>query len=171
MPKTDQKAEERVTGVMVQYYYTCHRELWFFANRINMNYDDENIRIGRQIQRDSYDRNTKNVMIDGTIAVDVLEDEDTVYEVKKSRSLEAASIMQLKYYLWYLKNKKDIEIDGVMAYPEERERKRIELTEEDENEIERAVEEIREIIDRETPPEREEKPFCENCSFYDLCWV
>lgn len=167
----DAEAKDSVTGVMVQYYYTCHRELWFFANRINMNYDDENIKIGRQIQRDSYDRNTKNVMIDGTIAVDVLEDEDTVYEVKKSRALEEPSIMQLKYYLWYLKNKKGIEMDGVMAYPEERERGRVELTEEDEEEIENAVEEIREIIARETPPEREEKPFCENCSFYDLCWV
>ena len=36
----------RVTGVMVQYYVACKRELWFFANQINMNYDNDDISIG-----------------------------------------------------------------------------------------------------------------------------
>ena len=51
-----------ITGVMVQYYYTCRRELWFYANRINMNYDNDDIEIGRQIQRESYDDNRKNIL-------------------------------------------------------------------------------------------------------------
>lgn len=160
-----------ITGVMVQYYYTCKRELWFYANRINMNYDDDNIAIGRQIQRESYDENRRNVLVDGAIAIDVVEDENTVYEVKKSSSLEEPAKMQLKYYLWYLKQNKALEMSGVLVYPEERRRKEVSLTEEDELELEQAIEEIREIIARETPPEREKKPFCENCSFYDLCWV
>jgi CRISPR-associated exonuclease Cas4 len=162
-----------ITGVMVQYYYTCHRELWFYANRINMNYDDQNIKIGRQIQEESYGRDShhRNVLVDGAISIDIIEDENTVYEVKKSSSLEEASIMQLKYYLWYLKREKDLEMDGILAYPKERNRRRVELTPDDEQELEEAIADIREIISLDSPPEREEKPFCEACSFYDLCWV
>lgn len=165
--------EQPVTGVMVQYYYTCHRELWFYANRINMNYDNENIKIGRQIQENSYqqDASRKNVLIDGQISIDILRDKKTIYEVKKSSALEEASAMQLKYYLWYLKREKGIEMDGVLSFPEEREKRDIELSAEDEAELEAAVEEIRDIVARDRPPKKEEKPFCEACSFYDLCWV
>lgn len=160
-----------ITGVMVQYYYTCHRELWFYANRINMNYDDDNIQIGRQIQRESYDENRKNVLIDGAIAIDVVEDENAIYEVKKSSTLEKPAEMQLKYYQWYLQREKGLEMTGELVYPRERKRRDVELTEGDKRELEQAIEEIRDIIARDTPPEREEKPFCESCSFYDLCWV
>ena len=34
---------EDITGVMVQYYVTCKRELWFYCNQINMNYDNDDI--------------------------------------------------------------------------------------------------------------------------------
>lgn len=165
--------DQPVTGVMVQYYYTCHRELWFYGNRINMNYDDENIKIGRQIQESSYDQDTnrKNVLIDGRISIDIIQDENTIYEVKKSSALEEASVMQLKYYLWYLKRKKGVKMDGVLAFPEERERREVELTKEDEKELATAVEAIKDIIARDEPPQKERKPFCEACSFYDLCWV
>lgn len=160
----------KVTGVMVQYFYTCKRELWFYANRINMNYDDDNIHIGRQIQDTSYDHGptTKDVLIDGHIAIDVIEGENTVYEVKKSDSLEEASIMQLKYYLWYLKEQKGIEMTGVLAYPTQRDRKEITLSPEDEEELAGAVDQIRSIIAQDSPPAKSEKPFCESCSFYDL---
>ena len=41
--------ESEVTGVMVQYYKVCKRELWFYLNQINMNYDNEDIDIGKII--------------------------------------------------------------------------------------------------------------------------
>lgn len=30
-----------ISGVMVQYFISCKRELWFYAHRINMNYNNE----------------------------------------------------------------------------------------------------------------------------------
>ncbi len=163
--------EDHITGVMIQYYYTCERELWFFANNINMNYEDDNIRIGSQIQRESYDRDTKNIMIDNTISIDVMKDTNTIFEVKKSSTLEKPAKMQLKYYLWYLKNKKGIEFNGVLAYPKEKKREKIKLTENDEKELEIAIKNIKEIISKDNPPNKKKKPFCENCSYYNLCWV
>ena len=45
-----------ITGVMVQYYIACKRELWFFANQINMNYNNDDISIGRHIHEKSFSR-------------------------------------------------------------------------------------------------------------------
>lgn len=47
-----------------------------------MNYDNENIKIGRQIQENSYqqDASRKNVLIDGQISIDILRDKKTIYE-------------------------------------------------------------------------------------------
>lgn len=44
---------EDITGVMVQYYVTCKRELWFYCNQINMNYDNDDISIGKLIHEKS----------------------------------------------------------------------------------------------------------------------
>jgi len=164
----DAKDRPKVTGVMIQYYYVSKKELWYFANSINMNYEDSNIEIGRQIQDESYKRKTKHVIIDGTIAIDILEDENTIYEVKKSSALEKPAKMQLKYYLWYLKRKKGVEMGGVLVYPEEKKREEIQLTKEDEEEIEHVVEEIKEIITRPVPPEEDTEDLPENATYYDF---
>ena len=76
----------RITGVMVQYYVACKRELWFYLNQINMNYEDDNILIGRQIHSETYKRDKKNILIDGVISVDFIRNENgiTIYEIKKS---------------------------------------------------------------------------------------
>ena len=165
----DTRDKPKVTGVMIQYYYVSKKELWYFANNINMNYDDSNIDIGNQIQDSSYSRkNTRNVLIDGTIAVDIIEGENKIYEVKKSSTLEKPAVMQLKYYLWYLKTKKDVEMKGELKIPEEKKTKTIELTEEDEEEIEEIVEEIRDIITSDTPPDADLENLPKNATYRDF---
>lgn len=51
----------KVTGVMVQYYVACKRELWFFANQINMNYDNEDIQMGRLLHEKTFSREKKSI--------------------------------------------------------------------------------------------------------------
>ncbi|MFO7794087.1 MAG: CRISPR-associated protein Cas4 [Candidatus Nanohaloarchaea archaeon] len=165
----DTREKPKVTGVMIQYYYVSKKELWYFANNVNMNYDDSNIDIGNQIQDSSFSReNTRNVLIDGTIAVDIVEGKDRIYEVKKSSTLRKPAVMQLKYYLWYLKNKKGVEMEGELKIPEEKKTEIIELTAEDEEEIEEVVEEIRDIITSDTPPDADLEKLPENASYSDF---
>ncbi|WP_455431863.1 Dna2/Cas4 domain-containing protein [Thermococcus peptonophilus] len=47
----DNLMEERVriTGVMVQYYFACRRELWFFSRGLNFDFDNDDMLIGRMI--------------------------------------------------------------------------------------------------------------------------
>ena len=68
----------RITGVMVQYYISCQRELWFFAHGINMNFEDENILIGRLLHETTYRREKKNILIDDTISIDFTHHKDGI---------------------------------------------------------------------------------------------
>jgi len=160
-----------VTGVMVQYYKSCLRELWFFAHKINMNWEDENILIGRQIQNRSFSRERKGITI-GPVSFDFLRDGERliVCEVKKSRRLVEPQIYQLYYYLWFLKQK-GIEAQGLILYPKEKKRKRVELTPEIEEELESIVFEIRKIVNLPTPPPIRKKTHCKGCSYYEFCRI
>lgn len=165
----DTREKPKVTGVMIQYYYVSKKELWYFANNVNMNYDDSNIDIGNQIQDSSFSsENTRNVLIDGTIAVDIIEGRDRIYEVKKSSTLRKPAVMQLKYYLWYLRKNKDVEMIGELKIPEEKKTEIIELTKDDEEEIKEVVEEIRDIITSDEPPEADLEKLPENATYSDF---
>lgn len=163
----------KITGVMVQYYKACKRELWFFANQINMNYDDENISIGKLLHETSYSDERKNIIIDDTIAIDFIkkEGEQLVFEIKKSSKLEIPVMYQIYYYLWYLKKKKGINIDGMIVYPKEKKKEKISLTPEIEKEIEFIVQDIPRIVEMKTPPKAESKKYCRRCSYYEFCMI
>jgi len=158
---------------MVQYYKACKRKLWFFANQINMNYDDENIEIGRIIHENSYSDERKNIIIDDTIAIDFIkkEGEHLIFEVKKSSKLKIPALYQLYYYLWYLKKNKGININGMLVYPKEKRKEEISLTPEIENEIEFIVNDIPKILESKIPPKAENRKYCKRCSYYEFCRV
>jgi len=167
----DTENGERITGVMVQYYKSCQRELWFFAHQINMNREDDNILIGRQIQEDSYSRERKEVTI-GPVAFDVIKKEENlvVCEVKKSRKLVEPQLYQLYYYLWFLE-KRGIEAKGRILYPKQRRRREVELTPDIREEMEEILNDIERIIRLPRPPLAEEKGHCEGCSYYEFCRI
>lgn len=165
---------KKITGVMIQYYFTCKRELWFFAHNINLDDYDENIKIGRRIHEEFFKRKKKNVLIDNTISIDfsVKSEEDIlIFEIKKSNKLIKPAKMQLYYYLWYLQNKKGVEARAILTYPKRREKEELDLTPEIEKEIEEAINTIPKIIEKEKPPEKSQKPYCNNCSYYEMCWI
>ena len=98
----------RVTGVMVQYYTACKTELWYFANNISYNDEDENIRIGRMIHKDSFENEKKEIQIDNCISIDYVKNEKNdvvIHEIKKSSKLIEPVKDQVLFYMWYLKNK------------------------------------------------------------------
>jgi CRISPR-associated exonuclease Cas4 len=159
----------RVTGVMMQYYFVCERELWFLSRNVEIDRDNPNIVRGTRVDEESYERKKSNFHVDGNVAIDVL-DNGKVVEVKPSSKLEEPARMQLLYYLWYLKKVAGVEREGVLAHPTEKEREEVKLTEENEENVEEAIRGIHEIVNSETPPPAEEKPFCDSCAYYDFCW-
>ncbi|MEF8848341.1 MAG: CRISPR-associated protein Cas4 [Candidatus Thermoplasmatota archaeon] len=165
------KKRDKITGVMVQYYKTCKRELWFFSHNINLNYEDENIKIGRQIQESSYFRKKKELRL-GTIALDVVEKNGDIciYEIKKSSKLEEPSKYQLYYYQWFLR-KKGVKARAFLVYPTERKKEELKLNKKIVEELEEIVEKIKNIVFKDTPPPPKRRPYCNECSYYEFCWV
>lgn len=160
----------RITGLMVQYYHVCERELWFMSRGIDIDRNTKNIQRGTYVDERSYRDKRRSFSVDGRISLDLLEDGD-VMEVKVSSKLETPPRMQLLYYLWYLERVHDVEKDGVLAYPKERSRERVELTHSSAVEVESTLSGIIDIVESERPPPLEKKPYCDSCLYQDLCWV
>jgi len=157
----------RVTGVMMQYYHACERELWLVSRHLEIDRENAAVVRGTRVDDTAYGgRESKHL---GMIAIDLLED-GRVVEVKPSSKLVEPARMQLAYYLWYLDRVADIQRDGVLAHPRERTRESVVLTDDLEERVEDAIRGIHAVVESETPPPAEEKPFCESCAYHDFCW-
>jgi len=162
--------EVGITGLMVQYYHVCRRELWFMSRGIDIDRSTTNIVRGTHTDETSYRDKRESFQINGRIQIDVLDDGD-IMEVKVSSSLEKPAKMQLVYYLWYLDRILDIERTGVLAFPRERTRKNVTLSEDNVVAVEETIVGIIETVRDDSPPPLEKKPYCDSCLYQDICWV
>lgn len=162
--------EVGITGLMVQYYHVCRRELWFMSRGIDIDRSTANIVRGTHTDETSYRDKRQSFQINGRIQIDVLDDGD-VMEVKVSSSLEEPPRMQLLYYLWYLDRILDIQRTGVLAFPRERTRETVTLSEENVSAVEETIVGVIETVRDDSPPPLEKKPYCDSCLYQDLCWV
>lgn len=158
----------RVTGVMMQYYYVCKRELWFASRHLEIDRENSAVVRGTRVDESAYSEQRQNLSL-GMISLDLLQD-GRVVEVKPSSSLEEPARMQLSYYLWYLSEIVGVDRDGVLAHPTERRREEVELTSDRREKVESAIRGIHSVITAEEPPEAVEKPFCSSCAYHDFCW-
>jgi len=137
-----------------------------------MEHNSDLVQQGKLINESTYQRRKKDELIENKICLDYIKTKDNkieIHEIKKSKKMEKAHEMQVKYYIYFLK-KRGIEATAILDYPKIRQRKQIELKEEDELELEQAQNKIKEILSKSLPPETKRKPFCSKCSYYDLCW-
>ena len=109
--------DDRITGVMVYYYFVCRRKLWYFCHDINMENENENVMIGRILDETSYKRDDKHVNIDNVINIDFIREHKEIHEIKKSKAIEEAGIWQTKYYLYYLKQRGVTQLKAKIDYP------------------------------------------------------
>jgi CRISPR-associated exonuclease Cas4 len=163
--------QREISGMMFYYYFVCKRKLWFFANEIQMESENEDVIIGKLIDENSYSRELKHVLIDNTVNIDFIKEWKILHEVKKQKSVEEAGIWQLKYYIYFLR-KRGINIEkGILDYPKLKKREEIFLTEEDEKRIEEVLLEIREIVNLKLPPKLEKLKICKKCAYFEYCYI
>lgn len=162
----------KITGTLIWYYYICRREVWLMAHELNPETENPFLELGRLIQEESYAREKKEFKAPG-MKIDLLRKQDgqlVVGEVKKSSRFVQSATMQLAYYLWRLKQM-GLEAKGELLIPKERKRIPVELTEELEQKLEEAFQEIEQIISKATPPSPVRITFCRNCAYREFCWV
>jgi CRISPR-associated exonuclease Cas4 len=164
------KSDNLISGTEFNYYHICHRKLWLFSHDIQMESNSDAVFQGKLIHEHSYERKRKEIMIDGAIRIDFMED-GVVHEVKKSDRMEESHTAQTLYYIYCLRQK-GIDIRrGIINYPKQRRTTEVELSPEKELEIAGDMEGVRRIIALDQPPEVLNSKICRKCSYEDFCYA
>src|SRR3712207_2688798 len=163
--------KKEITGIMVYYYVVCQRKLWYFLHEIQMETDNSNVILGRLLEENTYTRDEKKIAIDGVINIDFFRTKKVLHEIKKSKVMEEASILQVQYYLYYLEKKGLTGIKGILDYPLLKQKVEVELTEMDRKNLEKILSGIEKIMNSSIPPDLEKKSICKKCAYFDLCFV
>ncbi len=159
-----------VNGTLVWYYYICKRQVWLMGHSIEPEKENPLLAYGRTLTEIVFSRyRVRERNVDNRIKLDIVKN-SVVMEIKKSSRYERASYMQLAFYLYYLEKYKGIRTEGVLVFPEERKRIKVRLDDDLRKEIERAIEEVKEIIRSPIPPAPQKVRYCSKCAFRHLCW-
>ncbi len=161
--------QKQITGLMVYYYFVCKRKLYYFCKNLTMESENEDVQLGKLLDETAYKKAEKHILINNTIQVDYIEKNHIIHEIKKSKSIEEAGIWQVKYYLWYLKQCGVQGLTGKIDYPTLRQTLTVHLTEDDEKELVRVLDEIKEVMQLEMPPPLIQGAFCKKCAYHDFC--
>ena len=163
--------DKDITGLMVYYYEVCKRKLWYFTNDIQLEENNSNVILGKLLEENSYTRDEKKINIDGVINIDFIRSKKILHEIKKSNSIEPASILQAQYYLYYLEKKGLVGLKGILDYPLLKQTVEVNLADSDRENLENIIIGIKEILGKESPPILEKKNICKKCAYFDLCFV
>jgi len=160
-----------ITGTIVNYYFHCKTQMWLFANKINLEDNSEDVRIGKVLHEIS-ETKVDEVSFEG-IKVDKIT-KDYVVEVKKSDSDIEAAKWQLMYYLYILKQKginKKGRLEVFEKNKQDKKRFVIELTEENERKLLEILEDIERILSSDTSPKSKFESKCRKCAYYEYCFL
>ena len=163
--------DKNITGMMVYYYEVCKRKLWYFVNEIQLEKNNSNVILGKLLEENTYTRDEKKINIDGVINIDFIRSKKVLHEIKKSNSIEPASLLQVQYYLYYLEKKGLIGLKGILDYPLLKQTVEVNLTDKDRENLDNIIIGIKEILRKESPPALEKKGICKKCAYFDLCFV
>ncbi len=163
----------QVTGTHIHYFFNCHRQLWLFANGINMEQTSDTVYEGKLIHETSYSQRSerfKEVEL-GPVKIDYFDKKNKViHEIKKSSKLLNSHIWQVKYYIYVFEQAGIKGVTGILEYPKEHKTEEVLLSEPDRVYIEELLVEIDKLINKEKCPPLLNKPKCKNCSYFDFCY-
>lgn len=162
-----------VNGTLINYYFHCKRQCYLHGNRINLEDNSEDVKIGKAIHEEKANNKENSELTIDNIKIDKLTDEYLI-EIKKSDADVEASKWQLIYYLTILKQK-GIERKGKLEFIEKNKTKNkivyIELNEELENELQNYIDDINDLLNKDIIPEVINKPKCKKCSYFEYCYI
>jgi len=160
-----------ITATQINYYFLCHRKLWFFANKIEMEHNSDIVSMGKFISENTYKREQHEIRIDDVV-LDLYDRKNKlIREIKKSDKMEETHFWQVRLYISILEANG---IEGVRAeinYPTLRKKVDVEFSNEHRKQLEEIKKEIIGIVSNPSVPDVVNKPFCKKCAYYDLCYV
>ena len=162
-----------VNGTLMNYYFHCKRQCYLHGNRLNLEDNSEQVKIGKVIHEEkAADGKNTELAIDN-IRLDKLTKE-YLTEIKKSDADVEAARWQLLYYLKVLRTK-GVRRKGRLEFVEKNKTDKkivyVELTEDNERQLEAYIKEIEELIHQEKVPECLNKSKCKKCAYYEYCYI
>ena len=159
-----------INGTIINYYFHCKRQCYLHGNRLNMEDNSEQVKIGKAIHEErAENKNNTEIAIDN-IRLDKL----TKEYLKKSDADAEAAKWQLLYYLKVLKTKGVIR-KGKLEFAEKNKKDKkiiiIELTDEVEKELDKYIDEIEQLLNQDRIPECINKSTCKKCAYYEYCYI
>lgn len=162
-----------VNGTLINYYFHCKRQCYLHGNRMNLEDNSEQVKIGKAIHEERAEKTKNTEIAIENIRLDKLTKE-YLTEVKKSDADIEAVKWQLLFYLSVLKSK-GIERKGKLEFVEKNKKDKkiivLELTKNLEEELQKYIYEIEDLIVQEKPPKCIYKATCKKCAYYEYCYI
>ncbi|WP_320035394.1 CRISPR-associated protein Cas4 [Halarcobacter sp.] len=163
----------KINGTLINYYFHCQRQCYLHANRINLEDNSEDVRIGKILHEINEEKSKKGEVSIDNIKIDKLT-RDYLVEIKKSDSDLEAVKWQVLLYLYKLKQK-GVERKGKIEFIEKNRQDKkvhyIELDEVNEKELLDILEKIETLINQDTPPQAKFENKCKKCAYYEYCFI
>ncbi|SFV51107.1 CRISPR-associated RecB family exonuclease Cas4a [hydrothermal vent metagenome] len=151
----------QITGTLINYYFHCKTQCWLHANRINLEENSEDVRIGKVLHEINEEKGKKTEISIDNIKIDKIT-KDYLVEVKKSDSDREAVKWQVLLYLYKLKAKGVLK-KGKIEYIEKRGM--------NEKELFKVLSDIESLIDLPKPPKAIFEKHCKKCAYYEYCFI
>ena len=161
-----------ITGTLINYYFHCKTQCWLHANRLNLEDNSEDVRIGKVLHEIQEQKSKQAEVSIDNVKIDKITKEYLV-EFKKSDSDPQAVKWQVFLYLYKLKQK-GIERKGKVEYHEKNHNTKMEILELDvqsEKELLEVLERIENLINLPTPPSPIFENKCKKCAYYEYCFI
>lgn len=161
-----------ITGTLINYYFHCQTQCWLHANRINLEDNSEDVRIGKVLHEINEEKNKHAEISIDNIKIDKIT-RDYLIEIKKSDSDPQAVKWQVLLYLYKLKTK-GVEKKGKIEYIEKRGDKKVEfidLNEVNEKELLEVLNNIENLIDQPISPKPKFENKCKKCAYFEYCFI
>lgn len=159
-----------INGTLINYFFHCKRQCYLAYNRINLEDNSEDVKIGKALHEMKF----QNELKFENISIDKITDK-YIIEFKKSDSDETAATWQL---LFYLKKLKDVGVirKGKLLFGENKKSLKksidIELTPQKEIELLEIYKQINTLLCLPMPPSVPTlSPKCKKCSYFSYCFI
>ena len=162
-----------ITGTLINYYFHCKTQCWLHANRINLEDNSEDVRIGKILHEIQEEKNKKSEIAIDNIKIDKLTKEYLV-EIKKSDSDPEAVKWQVLLYLYKLRQKGVVRKGKIEFIEKNRQNRKVHyvaLNEANEKKLLEVLDAIGSLIDLPVPPMPVLEKHCKKCAYFAYCFI
>lgn len=163
----------KVNGTLINYYFHCKRQCYLHGNRLNLEDNSENVKIGKAIHEERSSNSKNSEIAIENIKIDKLTN-DYVVELKKSDADVEACKWQLMYYLKVL-NDKGIKRKGKLEFVEKNKTDNkilyFEINDENLQQLNTYIKEIENLLEERSIPPVLNSPKCKKCAYYEYCYI